>query len=148
MSTQNNQEKFHVWLHALNSTLFCVSQLKRIKIFYKYTKSVCWQLFYVLSLGQDGFMSHNYPIFSSQSLLTQFTLCPSVLGFFGRRNGTVGLTSGWAVIWTNCSKSLEQGTCSTSHSFCSCCISFIALSTPLVWRRRVSTIRRRESKIF
>lgn len=146
MSTQNKQEKFHAWLHALNSTLFCVSQLKN-KIFYKYTKSVCWQLFYALNRVWVEMAS--CPIIIPFSALSPcWHSLHSVLVcrcfFLEGRNGTVGVTSDWAVVWTNCSKSLEQGTCSTSHFLCSCCISFIELSTPLVWRRKVWKIRGRE----
>ena len=110
MSTKSKQEKFRAWLHALNATLLCVSQLK-IKICYKYTRSVCWQLCFEHSLGPDRFISHSYPIFCFRSLLTQLlTFCHSMLFPWktGRWDDTVGFASEWAVVWTNCRKSLEQ----------------------------------------
>lgn len=64
----------------------CVSQLK-IKIFYKYTESVCWWLFCSeCSLSQAHFIFCSDPIFCSHSLLPQL-LTFSRCMFFSRKLG-------------------------------------------------------------
>lgn len=110
MSTQNKQEKFHACLHALNSTLFCVFLLKNKNILQIHQICVLTALLCSdHSLGWHCFVSHSYPFLLSVLANTVHSLSQDAGFFLGRRGGTMGLASDWAVVWTNCRNSLGQG---------------------------------------